>query len=120
VEPIFCKIAKSVFEGGSGATRIFRPMGKLPLRKKNIVGKMGKLFIDGLNIFALYLPHIRSPLWKSRCETCIRSFPNFRKLLETFFKIFISKFRKIQSFKLKSDVIFHFSKQKSRNFSKNR
>lgn len=32
-----------------GATRMFRPMGKLLLCRKKTMGKMGKVFIDGPN-----------------------------------------------------------------------
>jgi hypothetical protein len=39
--------SKSVM--ASGATRIFKPMGKLRLCKKKTMGKMGKIFVNGPN-----------------------------------------------------------------------
>jgi hypothetical protein len=43
VKPLFLP---SIF---SGATRIFKPMGKLRLCKKKTMGKMGKIFVNGPN-----------------------------------------------------------------------
>jgi hypothetical protein len=39
-------------EINSGATRIFRPMGKLLLCRKESMGKMGDVFADGQKAFS--------------------------------------------------------------------
>jgi len=49
-------VSKSLWNRGvihSGVSRIFRPMSKLSLCRKNTMGKMGKVFIDRSKLFWL-------------------------------------------------------------------